>query len=75
MENFGSRRLQFSERLISAAALACDECRFEVAKRLLSIAEDDLRRIPSATTRHGNAVYEDLAAIHVRLWEAREAVG
>ena len=74
MENFGSRRLQFSERLISAAALACDERRFEVAKRLLSIAEDDLREIP-AITRKGHAVYEDLAAIYVRLWEAREAVG
>ena len=70
MKSLGTRRLQFPERLISAAEVAYDDRQFGVAKRLLMIAENDLRKEPMAMTRKREKVYEEIAAMHAKLWEA-----
>ena len=69
----GQRRLQFSERIISAAEVACVQGQFEAARRLLLAAEDALGKALFDRSRKCRDVHEGLAAAHARLWEAQHA--
>ncbi|WP_428377775.1 hypothetical protein [Lichenicoccus sp.] len=69
----GQRRLQFSERIISAADIACIQGQFVAARRLLLAAEHALGKTLFDRSRKFRDVHEGLAAAHARLWEAQHA--
>nr|WP_321984726.1 hypothetical protein [uncultured Lichenicoccus sp.] len=69
----GQRRLQFSERIISAADVACLQGQFEAAKQLLLAAERALSKTLFDRSRKFRDVHEGLASAHARLWEAQHA--